>query len=547
MNNTLLDEIVSDIQNKKYDSAIFHCNELISKYPDNYNLYEIRSGCFNAIGSFDSAIADLTNAINKTRNSSVSKNDLLKLFLKRGKIYIKKQEWEFASNDFIEVLKINNDLPDVHNTLSICYKKLAKYNDALFHSSNAIRLNGNFAEAYNNRANINICLDKYDDAISDYSRSISINPNNAKGYFNRGSIYYEVFKDKDKCLNDFISAIKLNPDYESEIYSNYPELKDNLSETKSEDVINTQSSANNETENEINTLLTKISDNDSNNEKQVVTSAEEIVVPELDFKSIFINNETEDDSHFVEEQNQSSVVPEISNDLKKLHNEIANDNNKIITDESNEFKGFKGTDPLNDNNLNKNSFSDFKQHSVEPKKNFLRTPVFFLILIGLMVIIIVLSVLKFYKSSETVVVSNDVYTKVDTNVSVNKDTLKENNQGDTTKNTEKDENLNEPIKTEEIKTKEVAKTETPLESKNLGYISDKKQFVLFSEPDGYYVQIGSYKEKSKADEKLKILKNNNIKGAVTEADLKEKGIFYRVRAGAFKTPEEAKEIAGKIE
>jgi len=25
--------------------------------------------------------------------------------------------------------------------------------------------------------------------------------------------------------------------------------------------------------------------------------------------------------------------------------------------------------------------------------------------------------------------------------------------------------------------------------------------VLFSEPDGYYVQIGSYKEKSKADEK----------------------------------------------
>ena len=198
--------------------------------------------------------------------------------------------------------------------------------------------------------------------------------------------------------------------------------------------------------------------------------------------------------------------------------------------------------------LNKPIGNYFPQSLIH-KKSFLRTPVFFVILIGLMVIIILLSVLKFYKSKETVVVNNDVTTKVDTNITASKDTSNKDIESDTVSVTNKEEEVKkEPEeKTEETVTKEADKKEPVLESKSLGFISDKKQFVLFSEPDGYYVQIGAYKEKSKADEKLKLLTNNNIKGTVTEADLKEKGIFYRVRAGAFKSPEEAKEITVKIE
>jgi cell division septation protein DedD len=100
---------------------------------------------------------------------------------------------------------------------------------------------------------------------------------------------------------------------------------------------------------------------------------------------------------------------------------------------------------------------------------------------------------------------------------------------------------------EEVKKEEPPKQNAELTTRNLGFISEKKQFVLFSEPDGYYVQIGSYKEKPKADEKLKLLDKNNIKGKVIETDLKEKGIFYRVRAGVFTTPEEAREKTIKIE
>ena len=71
--------------------------------------------------------------------------------------------------------------------------------------------------------------------------------------------------------------------------------------------------------------------------------------------------------------------------------------------------------------------------------------------------------------------------------------------------------------------------------------------MLFSEPDGYYVQIGSFKERNKAEEKLNMLKKKNVKGVIAEADLKEKGIFYRVRAGAFKSEEEARQVTLKLE
>ena len=325
MNDILLEQIISDLENKNYNSAIENCNILIGKYPENYKIYEIRSSCYSAIGSYDSAIADLTIALNKTNILAENTNDLLDLFLKRAKIYVKKQEWEFASNDFKDILKINDNLPDVHNSLSICYKKLEKYDDALFHSSKAISLKGDYAEAYNNRANINICVDKYENAIDDYTKSISINPLIPKTYFNRGNIYYEVFKDKEKSISDFISAIKLNPDYESEIYSYYPELKGELFESKTDDIRIESAENINEPESDIDSLLSKLNEtetNDSTFEHQLDKTDEDILTPDIDFKSIFNEQESVEDSQVIEEQNQSTIKPVISDDLRMLHDEI---------------------------------------------------------------------------------------------------------------------------------------------------------------------------------------------------------------------------------
>ncbi|MCE1164866.1 MAG: SPOR domain-containing protein, partial [Bacteroidetes bacterium] len=125
-------------------------------------------------------------------------------------------------------------------------------------------------------------------------------------------------------------------------------------------------------------------------------------------------------------------------------------------------------------------------------------------------------------------------------------TVTEEQKKDTAAITEqKSEEKNEPKKEENGVTKKEEPKQT--ETKFLGYLSDKQNFALFSEPDGYYVQIGSFKDKAAAYEKLNFLKERNVKGNVFEADIKEKGLLYRVRAGAFESQEKAKEVMQKFE
>ena len=71
-------------------------------------------------------------------------------------------------------------------------------------------------------------------------------------------------------------------------------------------------------------------------------------------------------------------------------------------------------------------------------------------------------------------------------------------------------------------------------------------FVIMQTSGGFYIQTGSYKEKSVAEKRVSIYTKAGMTSFVTEADLGEKGTFYRVRIGAFKTLEEAKSEAAKL-
>jgi len=637
LDNILFDKIIVEIENANFNEAIKHCDELLNEYPDNRSVYEIRSGCYYAIGDYDAAISDLTYSIVKAKGGEEIRDEVIGLYGKRGKIYLKKGEWLNATEDYKKILTLNPNIPEIQNSLALCYRKTEHYIEALYHSSQAIKLNNEYAEAYNNRANINISLEKYNEAIADYTRAIELNPLSANVYFNRGSIYFDLLKNKGNAIQDFLKAISINPNIKQELKNHYPELAnifDNKSEAEIEKIIAEEKAKEesiipeviipkqegaglgfsvddfdslfkDKTDKKIDTIspitheayksddvkmpdfsslldeddkktepLTSIL-NDVNksddihmpdfsslkNEtgshsdvKPVPLSSEDdkknddIIIPEFDLKSIFADTKENDDISQIQEEPSLPYKPVISDDVKSLHDEIQTDN--VKKESSGKMGGVQfGNMSHFDNKEPVFHYEDGNSipKRDEQKKSFLRSPIFFIIIIVLMAVIILLSVLKFFKSQDNQIVNKPVETIVDSNLVKKTDTLKEEikdtlSQQESEKVTEK-----EPVtKTEEVKKEEVKKEEV-LTTKNLGYLSDKKQFVLFSEPDGYYVQIGSYKEKSKAEDKLKILTQNNIKGKVSEVDLKEKGIFYRVRAGVFSSPEEAKEKTIKIE
>ena len=74
-----------------------------------------------------------------------------------------------------------------------------------------------------------------------------------------------------------------------------------------------------------------------------------------------------------------------------------------------------------------------------------------------------------------------------------------------------------------------------------------KNFVVINEKDGIYLQVASLKEKSSADSKAASINKKGVSAKVIEADLGEKGKYYRVRIGPFKNIDEAKTAANKIE
>jgi tetratricopeptide (TPR) repeat protein len=591
LNNSIIDKIIAEIESGNFNAAILYCDKLLNEFPDNRSVYEIRSGCYFAIGDYDSAINDITYSIVKLKSSEDNIAELIGLYGKRGKIYLKKSNWEKAADDYRKILLLNPNIPEIQNSLAVCYRKIGKCTDALHHSSQAIILNDKFSDAYNNRANINICLENYEEAITDYSRAIDLNPESANAYFNRGSIYYDIFNDKENALKDFIKAISIKQEFREELSSHFPDLinaLDNSSVVTIDPVLTEEPVLSEETnldfsleefgslfndkkpelisaDQEINksdepkspdfsSLFDKLEEDKSepfSPKVAEVSKTDDIIIPTFDLKSMFAEINDSEDLPILEEEPSFINKPVITDDVKLLHEDIQSapegettSSGKMGGMNFDSMSSFKNNEAASDKSTERESFLQTQ----EEKKSFLRSPVFFIILIGLMGIIILLSVLKFFKSQESQIVNVPTEVKVDSAVLKNTDTLKEETK-DTIKESEtkKEEVKKEEVKKEEVKKEEPPKQNTELTTKNLGFISDKKQFVLFSEPDGYYVQIGSYKEKTKADEKLKLLEKNNIKGKVYEVDLKEKGIFFRVRAGVFATPEEAKAKTVKIE
>ena len=137
-------------------------------------------------------------------------------------------------------------------------------------------------------------------------------------------------------------------------------------------------------------------------------------------------------------------------------------------------------------------------------------------------------------------------------VQENNNTTQNNQQpGNEVKNTpppgtdEKKETPNQSQQTEKTTTPTNTSTNTTPGSEEI--IPDNAlKIVYVRTSEGFYIQTGSFKDKSVADSKAKLIKPNGKTVAVKEADLGDKGTYYRVRIGVFKTQEEAKEFAAGL-
>ncbi|MFA5405326.1 MAG: SPOR domain-containing protein, partial [Ignavibacteria bacterium] len=288
-------------------------------------------------------------------------------------------------------------------------------------------------------------------------------------------------------------------------------------------------------------------------------------IPDFDFKSLFRDEEKEieavDDLKPLTEIFEQIYEPKIeskniiSDEVKQLHKEIEDiPVSPEIKEESKdsyveELTEKAGEDKASEINLPEEPSQKEKTYEqtklINPsyfdekeEKSIFKSPIFIIPLILIVLVIFAVSAYFVY---------NKIYSKKSQSgkqetTSELKDTVRLAGNIDSTQI--KDTTLEETVKTgttDENKQKETK------EEKKVPDITTINNFVVINEKDGIYLQIASLKDKTAADTKASSINKKNINAKVIEADLGSKGKYYRVRIGPFKTIDEAKTTANKIE
>ena len=97
-------------------------------------------------------------------------------------------------------------------------EKRAAYEEAIKHYTNALKQDLQLAEVYNNRGIVYCKIGEFDKALNDFNTAIELNPDDFIPYNNRGNVYRR--KDEiNNAIGDFNTALTLKPDY-AEAYHN---------------------------------------------------------------------------------------------------------------------------------------------------------------------------------------------------------------------------------------------------------------------------------------------------------------------------------------
>ena len=156
---------------KKPEEALGVANEIVKKFPNEYEAYLNLGNLFASWRLFQKAVEPYRRAIVLAPNKT-----------------------------------------QAYNNLGVVYKELGRNEEALFAYQKVLELNPNDSAALNNLGNLRRNMGDTTGAIAALKRSITLNPNYADAYSNLGAIYKEN-KEFDRAMFYYQKALALNPEH----------------------------------------------------------------------------------------------------------------------------------------------------------------------------------------------------------------------------------------------------------------------------------------------------------------------------------------------
>ncbi|MGD9684682.1 MAG: tetratricopeptide repeat protein [Candidatus Obscuribacterales bacterium] len=184
----------------QYPAALFNANKAIELETKKPEPYELRADVFIAIGQFDKALRDLSQALNK---GSKNKYDI---YLKRAKCFNLIGVSTDVIDNLTEALNIKKDSKTFRQRADTYYK-LRKYDQAIEDYSKAMVDDPDSYEMLMRRAYCYQQVKKGPDAIKDYSRIIDKDPADWRALERRANVYFD-YGDTEKALKDITDGIR---------------------------------------------------------------------------------------------------------------------------------------------------------------------------------------------------------------------------------------------------------------------------------------------------------------------------------------------------
>ena len=131
-------------------------------------------------------------------------------YFNRGNLWLHKQEWARALDDFTEALKQSPKDPCILHNRGLAWFQVKKYNGAIADFTAALAIDPKYAWAYEDRARTWAAAGSYDAAIADYTAEIQLEPAAAAAFLGRGLAFVETGQ-PDWAIADLSEALRLNP------------------------------------------------------------------------------------------------------------------------------------------------------------------------------------------------------------------------------------------------------------------------------------------------------------------------------------------------
>ena len=196
-----LQPIVSLYAQGQLQQALSEIGQMLERFPNSVDLYNISGACNAGLMQFDAAINNYKQAIDIKPNYADP-------YYNMGIALKDMGDPEAAIVSFKQALKIKSDYAHAYNNMGVALKDTGDPEAAIVSFKQALKIKPNYAEAYHN---IGITLNDKGDleaAIDSYKKALKINPNYSTAYYNMATALKGVkFAQPNPDLQAIITSI----------------------------------------------------------------------------------------------------------------------------------------------------------------------------------------------------------------------------------------------------------------------------------------------------------------------------------------------------